>query len=355
MDLLLAVVLSCTDEKSVVQPLDSDKPLVVVFADAIRQYGITIRPEHLVAVDKGSSPPQIVFRWELADVIQVVAEQISVRNASGHEQKVRLPRNMQFAINPGDQVFIADQNAYDTALDGRPAHRQQLTQIVFPMVEAIYERVVHVKPPAIKDVVRQSYDTIAEEFLEWTQGIRVVEREKYTSLLCNGLVADAQVLELGCGAGIPTTKRLAERFQVTGVDISSRQIELARINIPNAQFLCADMTKLGFPVACFDAIAAFYSIVHVPRDEQAHLISNIHQWLRPNGLFVAAFGANAQSAGYDDNWLGAPMYWSSFDSETNKRMVEEAGFHILSAEEETAIEEDEGPTTFLWIVAQKSK
>ena len=30
----------------------------------------------------------------------------------------------------------------------------------------------------------------------------------------------ARVLELGCGAGVPDTQRLAARFQLTGVDVS---------------------------------------------------------------------------------------------------------------------------------------
>jgi hypothetical protein len=47
------------------------------------------------------------------------------------------------------------------------------------------------------------------------------------------------------------------------------------------------------------------------------------------------------------------MYWSSFDSETNRRLVEEAGLDVISAREETA-EEFGKRVTFLWIVARKS-
>ena len=46
------------------------------------------------------------------------------------------------------------------------------------------------------------------------------------------------------------------------------------------------------------------------------------------------------------------MYWSNFDSEANRKLVEDSGLSIISAEEET---EDEfgKPVTFLWVVAQK--
>ncbi len=68
---------------------------------------------------------------------------------------------------------------------------------------------------------------------------------------------------------------------------------------------------------------------------------------------VATMGAHSSEAGFDEGWLGTPMYWSSFDSETNQRLVEEAGLSILSAQEETA-EELGKPITFLWVIAQKS-
>jgi hypothetical protein len=65
-------------------------------------------------------------------------------------------------------------------------------------------------------------------------------------------------------------------------------------------------------------------------------------------------GAGSMKVDYDEDFLGAPMYWSSFDSETNRRLVEEAGLHIISAREETAEEFGER-VTFLWVVAQKCR
>jgi len=44
---------------------------------------------------------------------------------------------------------------------------------------------------------------------------------------------------------------------------------------------------------------------------------------------------------------GAPMYWSHFDTENNRRLLREAGFDVLQADEI----EDEGETP-LWVVAR---
>ncbi len=205
-----------------------------------------------------------------------------------------------------------------------------------------------------KRIVAQGYDHIAEQYSQWTSRNSTEQNDRtyYTSLLLERLPIGAHVLELGCGAGIPTTRTFAERFNVTGVDLSMRQVSLARKNVPNATFLQADMTTLDFQPASFDAIAAFYSIIHVPRSEHPQLLRPITSWLRPGGLFVASMGASSTETGFEQDWLGAPMFWSHFDSETNLRLVEEAGLNILSAMERTA-DEDGVPVTFLWIVAQK--
>ena len=207
----------------------------------------------------------------------------------------------------------------------------------------------HAKP---QQLVAEGYDQIADEFLAWARAVRPEERARYTRALLRRVQAGARVLELGCGAGIPTTWQLAERFAVTGVDISAQQLVRARRNVPSANFIQADMTELHLPPQSFDAVAAFYALIHVPRRAQPGLLDKIASWLRPGGLLVATMGARATEAGYDDEFFRVPMYWSSFDAATNKHLIAEAGLRILSAKEETAEEFGE-PVTFLWIIAEK--
>ncbi|HLZ71472.1 MAG TPA: class I SAM-dependent methyltransferase [Dehalococcoidia bacterium] len=205
-----------------------------------------------------------------------------------------------------------------------------------------------------KRLVEQGYDRIGASHHEWGSQVRKGEKARYAAIVFERLPAGAAVLELGCGSGSTTTARLAERFTLTGVDISARQIALIRERIPGATFLQADMAALDFAPASFAAVVAFYSIIHLPREEHAGLLQRIASWLRPGGLLVATMGAHSTAAGYEDDWLGAPMYWSHFDSATNRRLVEEADLRLLSAQEETA-EEHGQPTTFLWVVAHKSE
>ena len=207
-------------------------------------------------------------------------------------------------------------------------------------------------PGDAKRIVEEGYDRIAETYRDWAARSPSDVRIRYTDLLLEALPPGAAVLELGCGTGEPMTRLLAARFHVTGVDISARHIALAQAAIPQATFIQADMAALDFPPGGFDAVTAFYSIIHVPREEHADLLRRIAGWLRPGGLLVATMGAGDTPAGVEADWLGAPMYWSHFDSATNRRLVTAAGLDLVAAREETE-DEDGTPVTFLWIVARK--
>ncbi len=208
------------------------------------------------------------------------------------------------------------------------------------------------EPRDVKRAVAEGYDRVGGQYGELAAKSLTRQRRKYTDILLDRLSQGAEVLDLGCGAGVPTTRELAGSFSVTGVDISPRQVARARDNVPGARFVQSDMADARFPPESFDAVAAFYAIMHLPRDEQPALLGAIATWLRPGGLFVGTLGARSVEADYQEQWLGAPMYWSSHDSETNRRMVSEAGLEIVSAKEETTRADGESET-FLWVVACK--
>jgi SAM-dependent methyltransferase len=202
-----------------------------------------------------------------------------------------------------------------------------------------------------KRIVADGYDTIAERYLAWSDLRPSPTRLRYLDLALELIRPGSDVLELGCGAGIPMTAALADGRTVTGVDISETQLEMARRNVPGATFIEADMTTLAFEQASFDAVVAFYSLTHVPRDEGAELIERIRGWLRPGGLFVASMGADDEPGDVEADWLGVDMYFSHFDAKANRRLVARAGFVIDRAD--VAVEpEDRHDARFLWVVAR---
>ncbi|MFQ5553545.1 MAG: class I SAM-dependent methyltransferase, partial [Thermoplasmata archaeon] len=161
------------------------------------------------------------------------------------------------------------------------------------------------------------------------------------------------ILDAGCGSGIPITKVLAERHDVTGVDLSSRQIERARTLVPEASFLKADMTRLSFPPGTFDAVVSFYAIIHVPREEHRELFEVFHKLLRRRGLLLVTLGWDAWVGTEEYKPFGVRMHWSHFGPEDYRQMLAEVGFGVLSA----SIEEEEfqgEPERTFYVLGQKA-
>jgi SAM-dependent methyltransferase len=139
----------------------------------------------------------------------------------------------------------------------------------------------------------------------------------------------AEVLDLGCGCGIPDASLLSGRFRVTGVDISDVQVDRARQLVPDARFVRADMTEVMFSEESFGAVVCLYALIHVPLAEQRPLLARVHRWLVPGGLFLVITGEEAFT-GTEPDWLGSnsEMFWSHTDAATYQRWLGEAGFEV---------------------------
>lgn len=315
MDLHLAIAQSCCGTACLVHLFDSGKPIDAHCSEPMIEHGIVVRPGQLVAVDQAAQPPQVVYRWPTIETER----------------------------RPDGAILLEE---------GKPVDPVRLRAEYWPQIRAMYDRFERANQSDPKQVVCEGYDRVAERYLEWVNKERSETRMRYTALLLGQLPPGAAVLDLGCGAGGPTTQALAERFHLTGADISARSIALARQNVPGAHFIQADMTELDLAPSSLDGVAAFYSLIHVPRQEIPCLLAKIASWLRPGGLLVATMGTQADTGSYEKDFLGAPMYWSTFDGPTNERLVQQAGLQIIQAQEEQEQEHGE-PVTFLWIVARK--
>jgi len=94
---------------------------------------------------------------------------------------------------------------------------------------------------------------------------------------------EANDLKLGCGPGVPATKFILRnenpKFRVTGNDLSTMQINLARENL--ASFtdrttpIEGDILVHDFADSTFDAVTGFYSVIHLPREVQTQLLKKI--------------------------------------------------------------------------------
>jgi SAM-dependent methyltransferase len=200
--------------------------------------------------------------------------------------------------------------------------------------------------------VRAGYDSIAGRYAEWASTFESPELQWIEELLSH-LDGEADVLDLGCGGGRPAARTVAERHRYTGVDLSSVQVERARERITTGRFLVADATRLELEPESFDAIMSLFMLGHIPRAEQGLLLARMREWLRPGGWLLATMGTGESDDEVEADWLGAPMFFASFDPGTNRKLIVDAGFEIVHERVIVHDEPGQGPVSFMWVVARR--
>ena len=178
-------------------------------------------------------------------------------------------------------------------------------------------------PANPKQVVRAGYDACAAAYSETRSGtdeLDALER------LLDLLPAYSRTLEVGCGAGYPVGALLASRGAYVGVDISRRQLELARRTLPDACLIEGDVAELRFRDDAFDAIVSLYTLFHLPREEHADVLGRFLRWLRRGGYLFITVARTAHPGYTETDFFGATMYWSHYEPAWYVDALEALGF-----------------------------
>ncbi|HSL10716.1 MAG TPA: class I SAM-dependent methyltransferase [Actinomycetota bacterium] len=201
-------------------------------------------------------------------------------------------------------------------------------------------------------IVRSGYDAIAPRYLR--ERLALVSEAERTFLrdVLDAVPPGAHVVDLGCGPGVPFTEALAEGRSVIGVDLSREQLRLARRAVPSARLVQGDMVTIAFRARSLDAVTAFASTGHVPSELHPRLYRSIASWLRPGGVFAAQLPTGANPEEFDDDWMGAPMYFSHPDLAGTLELLRDAGFVIDDVSEVGGQEHDGTESTWGGVIAR---
>jgi cyclopropane fatty-acyl-phospholipid synthase-like methyltransferase len=151
--------------------------------------------------------------------------------------------------------------------------------------------------------------------------------------LIGSLSEGSRVLDLGCGTGVPTARQMADAgFEVVGVDLSGGMVKLASQYVPDATFHQLDLADLrpGGPrdLGRFDAVAAFFSLLMLPRAEIPLALRTVRHLLAPEGLFVLSM-VEADVDDFSIPFLGNTIRVSGYLREDLHKVIEAAGFEIV--------------------------
>lgn len=186
------------------------------------------------------------------------------------------------------------------------------------------------------DDVRQGYNKVADEYLKQRDQFT---NNKYLDKLAELLPKSATVLDVGCGAGVPIDSYLINKgYKVIGIDISEKQIELAKKNNPQGEYKVQDMSKLNGGEYEVDAVVSFYAIFHTKRETHLDLLKKINSFLPKNGYLLITMGSSDWE-GKEDDFYGGTMEWSHYNADKNRELVKRSGFEIIFDEIDTSGEE----------------
>jgi ubiquinone/menaquinone biosynthesis C-methylase UbiE len=101
----------------------------------------------------------------------------------------------------------------------------------------------------------------------------------------SGLQSGARVADLGCGSGIFTSLLSERGYDVVGLDISPKLLQLARAKYPKIEFLEGDVEALPFQAESFDGVLLGGVLHHFP--DPRRCAAETYRVLKPGGRFVA--------------------------------------------------------------------
>lgn len=146
--------------------------------------------------------------------------------------------------------------------------------------------------------------------------------------LLGRLPSGARVLDVGCGTGVPTARRLAAAgCRVTGVDISPVMVDLARRNVPEGEFTVADIRDVPIDPGMFDAATAFFSLLMLRRAEIPRALGVLHEAIAPDGYLLLGM----VEADLDDTpipFVGHTIRVSGYPTAELAELVTGAGFAV---------------------------
>ena len=141
------------------------------------------------------------------------------------------------------------------------------------------------------------------------------------------LPADARLLDLGCGGGKDADDLDRLGYRVVGVDRTSALLLAGRRRYRSLPLVRADFRSLPFQAASFDGVWAAASLMHLPKSEARHTLTDLGRLVRPGGLFAATVTYGVKSRLVTDGWVPG-RYFARWRKDELARAVRRAGWTI---------------------------
>lgn len=171
------------------------------------------------------------------------------------------------------------------------------------------------------NAIAYKYEKEAEE--DWKDKEIIDDFLKY-------LKTHSSILDIACGTGELLKYYDKKEFKTTGIDISTKMIEIAKKKAPNSNLINMSLYKIDNIKEKYDAISATFILVHIPKEKINEVINKINSRLKNKGVFLTVFTTKQkeglQKEPLDNNYN---YYAINYSNEEISRIINNNGFKIL--------------------------
>ena len=177
-----------------------------------------------------------------------------------------------------------------------------------------------------------SYDRVAREYAEKFKDEMDVKPFDRGCLdrLAREVGNLGPICDLGCGPGQVARYLHRQGVPALGVDLSPRMIaEAQRLN-PEIHFHQGNMLALPDEDNSWGGIAAFYCIIHIPRECVTDALREMRRVLKPGGVLLLTFHIGEEIKHLDDWWeKPVNLDFAFYQPQEMEGWLKEAGYDLL--------------------------
>ncbi|MHA2249864.1 MAG: class I SAM-dependent methyltransferase [Candidatus Kariarchaeaceae archaeon] len=209
----------------------------------------------------------------------------------------------------------------------------------------------------ILDLNKRAWEKVVNQFDSYRTPIPVTHTFKDFCEM-DRLYAGARILDIGCGTGIPFTRYLVNKgFQVVGLDVSEKMLDLARRNVPSGDYRNRSMTEMQFEQV-FDAVVASYSMLLLNVELFTIAAKRIAKALKTRGLFYLSLNEPKEEEDPDKDAfveiMGEKMYSRGYTETEVRDIFGDLNFTLLKISRNIEISPEFGEEHMVEYIFEKA-
>jgi len=175
-----------------------------------------------------------------------------------------------------------------------------------------------------------TYNRTAEQYAKNVAGLH---HSEVAGTFLEYLPENTRILDLGCGSGRDARIFSERGYEVIGIDLSAKLLEIAQKEAPFVSFEVMDMRKLRFDNEFFGGVWSVASMLHLPKLDIPQCLDECNRILKTNGvIYVGVKLGKGEEFKPDIRYAeDAFKFYSYFEAGEMDDFIKKAGFTILDS------------------------